>query len=210
MDTIGQLIKMKMRNLFGSTFILLLISFGLQGQTEQIVALEDQYSNTTIIQPGVPIYYKDVNNLLDKYVGTWIYNDGINYLEITITKLEHETQGWPGKINDPDFEDLVVLRMIFKINGLVKYNTMSQGPTITGNFIKSNNIIELFYYEPSLTNCPKTRNADLVLEYLSGNPAKLKWERKNTSSGYSPLDCPNGPNNDSPFLIPENLTLTKQ
>ncbi|WP_375238301.1 DUF6705 family protein [Aurantibacter sp.] len=34
-------------------------------------------------------YYKDVNNLLDKYTGTWIFDNGIDYFEIVFYVEEH-------------------------------------------------------------------------------------------------------------------------
>ncbi|MBR9913463.1 MAG: hypothetical protein GYB32_01345 [Algicola sp.] len=38
-------------------------------------------------------YYKDTNNILNKFVGTWIYENGDTSLKITLLKAEQAYNG---------------------------------------------------------------------------------------------------------------------
>jgi hypothetical protein len=178
---------------------------------EQIVPIEDRFENNTILDPNKPIYYKDENNLFDKFMGNWKHQNTNIELTISISEMAHRSLNRGAYEND-NFDDALIVRIKLKVNGFVKYNTFnSQKGLIVGNIINSTNEIQLSYNEPSLTSCHRSRNADLVLEFLGGNPAKLRWNRINTTSGIQKLPCEDGTEpDDSEFSIPENLILTKQ
>lgn len=195
------------KNIKALLIISFLFSFACAyAQDEIIVPIEEQYAN--IYPDDKVIYYKDVHNTLDKYVGTWKYQDANHFLEIRITKKEHVPKGIPGLYNDPNFEDYISIKMLYKYNGVTKYTY--QNTLMNGNIIKSVHSIKLIYNEPSLTSCYRNKQADLLLQYVSsGFTTQLVWTRTNRlpSNGK----CIDGTDSDnSDFLIPASLTLTKQ
>jgi hypothetical protein len=189
------------------TAVMFLLSFAFaSAQQETIVALEQQHAN--IYPADQVIYYKDVHNTLDKYVGTWKYEDASHFLEIQVTKKEHMSKGIPGLYSNPNFDDHISISMVYKYNGTTKYTY--QNTLMRGNNIQSVNSVELIYNEPSLTSCYRNKQADLLLQYVSsGFNTQLVWTRiKDLPSDGK---CPDGTESDnSDFLIPANLTLTKQ
>lgn len=172
---------------------------------ETIIPLENQH--TTAPPPNQIVYYKDVNNVLNKYVGTWKYENGTHSLTIQITKEEHASKGF-GSYNDPNFEDNIVIKVFYKLNGVTKY-TYQMG-AMWGNNILTSNKIDIIYEEPTTTICPRKKQADLLLEFIpNGLSSQLKWERKNRLPREGKCD-ENTEYDSADFLIPENLTLTKQ
>ncbi|MEZ4838343.1 DUF6705 family protein [Flavobacterium sp.] len=203
-----------------SITILLIFTFITFRAQEIIVPLENQFTYNEL-NTSSPIYYKDVNNTLTKFLGNWIYNDGINYLKISITKKLHQQKGFPG-FNDRNFEDYLSITMIYKINNTEIYNTTPVPPTdglIYGNIIKSSNKVELNYNEPT-SSCRRQKDADLILEFIPDgglsfldNPTgTLKWKRKNRLNQIAPqTTCPDGTLVDSSsFIIPNELILDRE
>ncbi|GLB48895.1 DUF6705 family protein [Neptunitalea lumnitzerae] len=178
------------------------------GEPEIIVPIENQVDFYDSPIEDL-LYYKDVNNLLDKFVGVWEVNDGVNYLKISIAKHEHLAMGnkW---FKNNDFEDKLILTIVsFKLNGVVKY-TNEAG--IGGNFVTTENLnaVELHYSEPSLTSCSRKKSGNLTLEVIqNGSTVQLTWTRVNMV--YEKINtCADGTlKDDSDFLIPENLVLNK-
>ncbi|HLO72804.1 MAG TPA: DUF6705 family protein [Flavobacterium sp.] len=151
----------------------------------QIIDIEDM--NGTRINGA---YYKDINNLLDPYVGTWVYSSPTDTLKIKLRKV----------INTPfinnSFEDLIVGEYQYIKNGVEKINTLANFNTdypmqiahkIDGNSILENyNIPMCNYCNPnekrlqlSLTEPISLWSADLNLRLISvnGQPALevFKW-----------------------------------
>ena len=198
--------------------------FTLQAQ-EIIVPLEDQltYNESNAISA---IYYKDTNNYLNKFTGDWVFNDGTHYLKISATKKIHISKGFSG-FNDPNFEDELVITMIYKLNGVEIYNTypnantiFTRNPKINGNIIVNSNIIKLHYYEPT-SSCRRQKSASLTLEFIPSGiitqtgslpSGTLKWTRESRLSYTSPQEeCPDGSLIDSSnFKIPNELILVRQ
>ncbi|TRW23345.1 hypothetical protein FMM05_14220 [Flavobacterium zepuense] len=82
-------------------------------------------------------YYKDLNNDLNRYVGTWKYTNGTTSLTVTLQKkvMQHI-------INAPYgyYEDLVIGEYKYILNGVEKINTLPLLTSITNpqaNSIKS-------------------------------------------------------------------------
>jgi hypothetical protein len=181
-------------------------------ETKLISALE-QSSNVR--------YFKDVNGVLGKYTGAWEVNSGIHYLKLVITKLNHEAIGHPSAYNNPDFEDDLLVKMVYKQSGVLIYDTVlntSEDALIGGNNIVSENKILLVYNEPT-NSCRRLKQASLELEFiptgtsgLGGVTGDLSWNRINSLSYESPnANCIDGSNIDtSSFKIPANLILQKQ
>ncbi|GLB48893.1 DUF6705 family protein [Neptunitalea lumnitzerae] len=178
------------------------------GEPEIIVPIENQvdfYHNPI----EDLLYYKDVNNLLDKFIGTWEVNDGVNYLKISIAKHEHLAMGnkW---FKNNDFEDKLILTIVsFKLNGVVKY-TNEAG--IGGNFVSTENLnaVKLLYREPSLTSCFRKKSGNLTLEVIqNGSTVQLAWTRVNFVVEGGGECSDSTPYDDSDFLIPDHLVLNK-
>lgn len=207
------------------TYLTLLLAFFIASLSAQeiIVPLENQLSHNST--GNTPVYFKDVNNLLNKYVGTWIFNDGIHDLKIKITKNLHQDMSFGGKILNPNFEDDLSVTMIYKLNGVEIYNTTPVPPPsalINGNIIKSVNEVSLTYYEPT-TSCWRYKRADLVLKFIPsassgiGTPpllpaGTLGWKRKSVlSSAHPDSKCFDGALVDATdFKIPANLILERE
>ena len=60
------------------------------------------------------IYYKDFENKLDKYFGTWVYDNGIDYFKITFSKKER-VKCCRGKM----FHDELVSDFVYKKNSII-------------------------------------------------------------------------------------------
>ena len=98
-------------------------------------------------------YYKDINNLLDPYVGTWVYSSPTDTLKIKLRKVIRAPF-----INN-SFEDLIVGEYQYIKNGVEKINTLNNFNTnypmqrnhkIGGNSIlENNNIPKCNYCNPN-------------------------------------------------------------
>ena len=76
------------------------------------------------IIPG--FYLKDVNNVLDPFVGTWLYTNGTTSLEIVLVK----------KIMKPFgryYEDLIIGEYRYVLNGVEKFNSINNLNTVYHN-----------------------------------------------------------------------------
>lgn len=84
-------------------------------------------------------YYKDINNELDNFEGTWLYTNGDTSLEIILVK-------YPQLYNGKFYQDRIIGGYRYVENGIEKVNTLtdSNNPnlgisaSIVGNNIHSN------------------------------------------------------------------------
>lgn len=169
---------------------------------ETIVPIEQMPSTSTADKNNGTYYFKDVNNVLDKFVGTWKYEAPNESLEITFYKAIHETYS-------NNFIDELDCNFIYIKNGVTVFDTNSIADPdekyfITGAYLKSVNNIQLDYSEPT---SPRDWRARLRLNYIAaelGEPEKLNWYvktlAKKTVNGEKVY----------PFEIPHNLQLKKQ
>ncbi|TYC08414.1 hypothetical protein ES677_14495 [Bizionia gelidisalsuginis] len=167
-----------------------------------------------------PVYYKDIENTLDKYLETWLYEDGTTYFKITFIKKEHTPLTGGVKV---DYRDMIAGEYLLKINGITKYDTYgannssndSMANYISGGLIVSENKLEiLFYTEPPLNGlCERYASGKLLLEYtpIFGSADELIWTRTNNQLYGDTTECNDGTQMDtSEFLIPETMVLVKQ
>jgi len=123
------------------TITLGLIFFNCKAQSP-ILNMED--TNVTKSKAPDNSYYKDVNNVLNNYEGTWLYTDGNTSLKIILVK---STLYFNGKF----YEDLLIGGYQYIENGIEKINTLSDAndPSIgRGASIKGNNIYNDCEYLP--------------------------------------------------------------
>lgn len=184
---------------------------------DNIIPLENEYSVDAKHQD----YFKDVNGILDKYIGTWIFDDSTHYLKITFTKAERIDMYdlGPG-VNDQMniYTDMLFSKFIYKLNGQTIYDTVTNPetssvlPYICSTSIKNTNEIDLYYNEPT-DACGRGRTGNLTLTYQTDglvNPTEtLIWIR--TSNSPRSTRCHDGsPMDNSDYIIPTNMTLVKQ
>lgn len=62
-------------------------------------------------------YYKDIDNRLDTFEGTWIYDNGTDYIKIVLIKKIKVSVG-------DYFEDILIGEFQYKHNGIEKINTL--------------------------------------------------------------------------------------
>lgn len=99
---------MRTINLFLAFFIMQLNCMCAQTIVDIDNRLGEHNSNT---------YYKDVQNKLNQFEGTWLYDDGIHYIRLVFIK----------KIQVPVgdyFEDILIGEFQYKINGTEVINTL--------------------------------------------------------------------------------------
>ncbi|WP_417195240.1 DUF6705 family protein [Bizionia sp.] len=114
--------------------LFLLIGTSCKAQSP-IINIEDDDGSAI-----VNAYYKDTNNLLDPFVGTWIFDDGAQYLKIV---FEKRTMIYNGKY----YEDLLIGEFQYKENNVELTNTLNNllnslphiyQYNINGNYIQTN------------------------------------------------------------------------
>ena len=169
---------------------------------QEIIPLEQKGSHD--YNNPEKVYYKDVNHVFDKFLGTWRYETSDESFEITFEKVEKDDRG-------SYFKDFLITKFKYLINGRVIFDTTSPiqptdaGYYIFGGMITTSNLnkVRLLYNEPAIDE-----NLDfdgrLYLTY-SPRTQKLDWK----VSSRSIPDPLNPEVRISPFKIPVRMTLTR-
>ncbi|MGQ2982455.1 DUF6705 family protein [Flavobacterium sp.] len=127
--------------------ILILISFIITANcnAQTILSL---YDGERDIQGA---YYKDLNNDLNNFVGTWKYANGTTSLTIILQKKEMQNHSYSYN-NISYYEDIIVGGYQYIENGIEKINTLSQ---LSINLPKSYDyhIAGNIILPPAATNC---------------------------------------------------------
>uniref|UniRef100_UPI0025F3B35A DUF6705 family protein n=1 Tax=uncultured Flavobacterium sp. TaxID=165435 RepID=UPI0025F3B35A len=145
----------------------------------------------------------DINGTYDKFIGSWKYQDAsanpTEIFEIVFSKKEmHDFSG-------NYFEDRIYGQFRYIKNGQIIFNTMysidhTSTQLINGGYFNdptNTNKISLSYKEPGETS--NTRKSRLFLEFVPGNPHKIKWLME-----WVPLD-----DNIPPPKLPTEMLLNK-
>lgn len=155
-------------------------------------------------------YFKDVNNSLDKFVGTWVYSQGNDYFKITFIKLTNQVS----EINLRQKEDILISRYEYKQNGIIIFETYTTNISrVNFCLLSDTNNLTMLYSEPSLTHCRKQRIGDLEITYSlnSNNQPIITWIRSDVPINQEPIPCQGSTSVDvSNFLTPANMILVKQ
>lgn len=194
----------------------LVILFSIKNYSQEIIkpiedALHDHFSNN----PGT--YYKDTNGKLLNCVGTWIYDNGSDYFKTTISMSKVLDN-----VKYNVHSDCLLIKYEYRKNGITKYynlNTFNvpagantKPSELQSAFVKGNEI-SVVYYEPSFTDCYRRKIGDLNIQYVYevGMPQpQLIWTRTTDEHYFRNEPCDNGiPTDNSDFLIPANMVLTK-
>ncbi|WP_396170340.1 DUF6705 family protein [Flavobacterium sp.] len=178
------------------TIILLVICFtyGCKAQTYTLGV-----DSPNIIPPGS--YFQDSNHILERFIGTWVFNQNGQNFKVTLNKIEQRPLS-------NYYRDDIIGSYIYSINGNTVVNTegfIGDNSKIETVFINSNNNkISLFFYDPER---PKI-GAKVILNYSNvGGVEKLHWELLVT--GYLPV-LPGESSPQLDFRVPTNCELIKQ
>ena len=151
-------------------FVLLLLSINCKAQSPIIDIIDDDGSEV------IGAYYKDVNNLLNPFEGTYIYTSGSTTLKIVLVKkvLQYNSQY---------YEDLIIGEYQYIENGVEKANTLSninitylnqRRHNIDGNFLVDKNF--RVWQCPDCSATEKRLNT-LLKDVVSGRFADLIMRR---------------------------------
>lgn len=185
-----------MKNIFLNIAALLLISISF---AQQVVPIEDRKNFNT--NPESIYYYQDVNNELDKFVGTWQYENGNTNFTITFFKVENAPAG-----RNKEDKLKTAFTLVENGNVVLEATDGTDGSSdrtfyINGGYFDDPNDlnkISILYTEP---NMPEKQWAQLYLTYSqNGAIETLEWHVRWRQA----IENPN------PFKIPMPMTLIKQ
>jgi hypothetical protein len=175
---------------------------GLYSQ-EQIVPLTEE--GELLEEDNTVYYYKDIDDDLNKFLGTWIYQDTTKELIVKFYLHIHNESGGT-------YYDEIYAKFKYTENSVVIYNTLLDNSEITEYrifggtiFADSRNELSLAYFEPTDIPYKKFMTPILNLEFIPCNTLgcnpQLKWDIFWNKSKDSDV---------WPFKIPSHLVLTKQ
>ena len=193
--------------------VLLLLSINCKAQSPIIDIIDDDGSEIN------GAYYKDVNNLLNPFEGTYVYTSGSTTLKIVLVKkvLQYNSQY---------YEDLIIGEYQYIKDGVQIANTLSEITTTYLNQrnhkIEGNLIVDKNYRVWKCTSCSLTENrlstqiedvvserfAELVLRRTTeGGQEVMKIKITNISRDIEIEGQPTAPD----FALPiGEFTLIKQ
>ena len=153
---------------------------------------------------GIPktiTYFKDINHLLDKYVGTWKGTDNDKIFEFSITKNT--------SIDDGLSQDELLIRyFITTTSGTIIEDTRfetNDNCSIEGNYIK--NAYYALTYSGRDTQCGQSGNVFITMVKNTNN-TQMKLFLEQDQVLLNEEICPNG---RTPQVLPmEQILLTKQ
>ena len=148
----------------------------------QIINIKDQGSYMYRSQGQ---YYKDINNLLDPFVGTWLYTDGNKQLKIILTKkIDHNNGVYSEDILVGGYQYIVdneiLVDTLNEINGIYLNSILYP---ISGNRILENN------YNPPCNDCNiGEKRLSLSFSEPASNLKGILILRKKTINGLELLE----------------------
>ncbi|WP_306350945.1 DUF6705 family protein [Flavobacterium sp. '19STA2R22 D10 B1'] len=156
------------------------------------------------------IYFKDINHSLDKFIGTWIYNQGNDSFKITFIKKLNQ----PSPINHFQKLDLLISHYEYKQNGTIIFETYTTNFSLVDYvLLKDSDNMVMLYGEPSFTHPSKKRIGDLLVTYSlnSSNQPILTWVRTDYPVRELPIPYRGYTTSDiSDFIAPANMILIKE
>jgi hypothetical protein len=133
------------------TKIIIFLFLGIYSNVQsQVVDIQDKDGTR-----DTNAYYKDVNNLLNPFEGTYIYTNGNTSFKIILIKKVNQYNG-------RYYEDLIIGEYQYIENGVEKVNTLSDTSTIYNNQrlhnIDGNTIVDKNYRTWPCPNCVLNEN----------------------------------------------------
>ena len=148
-------------------FFFILLSIHIQAQTE--VSLRADYGD---YPEGT--YYKDLNNELNQFVGTWIYRNGSKKYTINFKKLIKEEFNWGPHY----YKDMLIGGYKLEVNNQIIYNSILtlyeyyEAPLRGIGFVKNQNKYIITFEDP--LNCDISGN--VKIEKDPSNINQLIWK----------------------------------
>jgi hypothetical protein len=140
--------------------LLFLTSYYSNAQIFEIVSLENRdYPSRE------DVYYKDVNNLLNPFVGTWVYNNGTTSFKIVLRKITNFNNGH-------NFEDFIVGDYEYIENGVTLINTLPNLYTSIPYKIPQEISADSFLSKYEFPPCNDCGLNEYRLELIMGDPLK--------------------------------------
>ncbi|RBW57579.1 hypothetical protein DS884_11030 [Tenacibaculum sp. E3R01] len=183
--------------------IVLILITTISCKAQQVIPVENQidYKDKEIEFPE-GVYIKDVNNVLDKYIGVWKGTYNFKNYEFKVSKVTKQSN-----ISTLKLDKLLIRYKITAANGLVLENTLNFPDydirIIEGRYLAKSGGYVLSYVEN--TDCG--HGGDLYMSVY--NSTNTKAVISLTSDGEYNFDkCPNG---QTPPLLPtKDMQITKQ
>lgn len=208
--------KLKTFNMKNILFLLLFFCL-VQTKAQTIIPSEDYFNHNAENN----VYFKDVNHIYDKFLGTWIFSEGPHYLKIIVKKLPKVEDGvltTGERVKTRlQYNDLINVEYQYKYNGVEVYHVLYPYRLVSGKLLYSSiigsvimnpNQLLLYYDEPSTTTCIRNRVGELNLTYLDNNT--LHWVRTDKKTDNPESFCTTGSFDVSEYKIPADIVLTKQ
>jgi hypothetical protein len=180
--------------------LLFIISFICKAQ---IIPVENHFNYQNEIPDGT--YIKDVNNVLDKFTGTWLGTyDNKNY-EIEVEEVVYQSQ----IRTSLTYDQLYLRYKITDANGTVLLNTLplpdDSDYVVMGEYVKPSGSYQLDYggYE---YDCGQS--GTIFIKTFNNN-TQMKLYLYLGESPYNEIDCPNG-FAEQVFPTHTQIILTKQ
>ena len=190
-------------------FLVLNYCYSQHGADWITVSLEDNAAPEYKHRPWT--HFKDLNNTLDKFLGTWEYNQGGHYFKITFYKYEddeHSVMAAPHQT-----EDRIESHYEYRYNNVLKFESYTTNLSfVSSHILYDENTMSFGYQEPSLTSCDKARIGRLIItaSWDANYQPILTWVRTTKSLTQTPVPCPDGsPQDETDFLVPDNMVLKK-
>ncbi|WP_298423734.1 DUF6705 family protein [uncultured Kordia sp.] len=178
--------------------ILIISTFSCTAQT--VVPL----STPSLDTPKTNYYRKDLNNVLDKYVGTWTYTNGNTSFTIVLIKRLKV------KITDY-YTDEITGWYKYVENGVVKVNTLPMTHNkylIHGaNVSEDGNLILLHFNDPARPKMSVRLRMNYTANSALDTQPQLSWKLTHTGTSFI-LEGQPEPLTD--FRVPTNVTLIRQ
>ncbi|WP_298423731.1 DUF6705 family protein [uncultured Kordia sp.] len=186
-----------MKNIFYS-IVIVICTFSCTAQT--VVPLSIPSSDI----PETNYYRKDLNNVLDKYVGTWTYTNGnTSFTVVLIKRLKV-------KITDY-YTDQITGWYKYVENGVIKVNTLPMNHNkhlIFGSKLSTDgNRILLFFNDPARPKMSVRLRMNYTVNSALGTQPELSWKLTHTGTSFI-LEGQPEPLTD--FRVPTSVTLIKQ
>lgn len=187
-----------MKNIIITALILLTLSC----KAQTIVPL----STSSFDAPDENVYYKDLNNDLDKFTGTWKYINGSTEFTVIFEKSIKVD------LDDDYYADMLSGWFKYQENGLIIANTLNMMPIdrqiIMGSTLNDDaSSVGLHFYDPERPKMGVYLDIDYIEPSANGEQPKITWNL------YLTALSPKLPGESEPltdFRVPTSLTLTKQ
>jgi hypothetical protein len=140
--------------------LFLFTSSSCKAQVTEIIPIQNHcYPSTK------NVYYKDVNNLLNPFVGTWVYTNGTTSFKIVLRKVTNFNNGF-------NFEDFIVGEYEYIENGVTLINTLpnlfTSVPYKVPQGITGDSVLPKYGFPP----CNDCTSNEYRLEMIMGDPLK--------------------------------------